>query len=77
MREEIAVDEAEVQHLFTQARDAARQIEEARQQMACAADRRRDAIAALRQRGLSYGDIAATLGCSRSAIQSILRTDSR
>lgn len=75
VREESALEAPETRRLLTQARDAAHRIEEARTQMARAATQRRDAVSALRDRGLSYGEIARALGCSRSAIQSLLRTD--
>lgn len=77
MREQAALEDAETRRLLEQARDAAHHIEEARTQMARAATQRRDAVSALRSRGLSYGEIARALGCSRSAIQSILRADSK
>jgi DNA-directed RNA polymerase specialized sigma24 family protein len=73
VREESALD-PETSQLFAQAQEAVRHIEEARQQMAYHASQRRDAIAALRLKGLSYREISQTLGCSRSAVQSILRS---
>lgn len=75
MREETELEAPEARRLLAQARDAAQRIEEARTQMARAAAQRRDAVSALRDRGLTYGEIARALGCSRSAIQSILRAD--
>lgn len=37
------------------------------------AEKRREAVRGLRELGMSYGEIARHLDCTRSAVQSILR----
>jgi len=71
-REEDALNR-HVSSLVRQAEQAAREVEQARQLMALHAQDRREAVISLRRLGLSYGDIARRLGCSRSAIQAIVR----
>lgn len=71
-REEDALTE-HISRLIRQAEQAAREVEHARQLMALHAQDRREAVISLRRVGLSYGDIARRLGCSRSAIQAIVR----
>ncbi len=75
MRQEAALTD-DIGLLFERAEQSARGVEQARDLMSHYAQQRRRAVVALRMRGLSYGEIARRLGCSRSAIQSIVRASS-
>ncbi|MGH3636906.1 helix-turn-helix domain-containing protein [Mycobacterium sp.] len=59
--------------LFARAVVATDEVRQARELLQHKAAERRQAILALREAGASYGQIAEQLGCSRSAVQSILR----
>ncbi len=65
--------EEELDRLFRLAIAEGAAIREFRQQMQAHAAYRRDAVISLREIGVSYSQIAERLGCSRSAVQSILR----
>ena len=59
--------------VLQQARGCTHRIAEARQEMLGNAEKRRLLVKTLRESGWSYAEIAEGLGCTRSAVQSILR----
>lgn len=48
-------------------------IKSARREIRVAAEQRREVVRELRSEGWTYGAIAEAMGCSRSAVQSIVR----
>jgi DNA-directed RNA polymerase specialized sigma24 family protein len=59
--------------LLARAVAATDEVQQARERLQRKAGQRREAVLALRAAGASYAQIAERLGCSRSAVQSILR----
>lgn len=59
--------------LFAQAIGASDEVHRIRELLCAKAAERRIAVSALRAAGASYAEIADRLGCTRSAVQSILR----
>lgn len=66
-------DHAIPEALFARAIATTDEVQYAREQLQHKAAERREAVLALRAAGASYAQIAERLGCSRSAVQSILR----
>lgn len=71
MRQEVTAESAE---LLARAQHEGEMIEHTRSVMTTHAHNRRQALQRLRMLGWSYGAIAHHLGCTRSAVQSILRS---
>ncbi len=67
----------EIEQMYVLAAAETEATRDAQRLLRTTSARRRDAVLALRTAGASYAQIAHRLGCSRSAVQSIVRGPSR